>query len=110
MIRKCFGSTCLPPVSRQWWVNGGRTLFNDFELIDGVSAPVLVCGKPDLVARLHLVEKRRVLYLEYHGHRRHAEIFDGTVTDGELFRVLVDLRSEEHTSELQSLAYLVCRL
>src|SRR5205823_14177115 len=27
-----------------------------------------------------------------------------------LSRALIDLRSEEHTSELQSLAYLVCRL
>src|SRR2546425_1443521 len=37
------------------------------------------------------------------GDRRDAEAADGA-------GVLRDLRSEEHTSELQSLAYLVCRL
>src|SRR5205823_10282634 len=30
--------------------------------------------------------------------------------DSELFRAVETARSEEHTSELQSLAYLVCRL
>src|SRR2546425_6547193 len=34
-------------------------------------------------------------------------IFDGEVTEANRRKVL---RSEEHTSELQSLAYLVCRL
>src|SRR5687767_15423753 len=31
-------------------------------------------------------------------------------TRGEAFAMMLDHRSEEHTSELQSLAYLVCRL
>src|SRR6266404_1191868 len=40
------------------------------------------------------------------GHRRYArEIIDGLAGSA-----LVAGRSEEHTSELQSLAYLVCRL
>src|SRR2546425_11232918 len=32
------------------------------------------------------------------------------VADGQLHAAVHDARSEEHTSELQSLAYLVCRL
>src|SRR5205823_13212525 len=40
-----------------------------------------------------------------------AFFFDGTVGVGVgTLVLLVNVRSEEHTSELQSLAYLVCRL
>src|SRR5205823_8126626 len=34
----------------------------------------------------------------------------GSVGQRELVQMTLELRSEEHTSELQSLAYLVCRL
>src|SRR2546423_7598952 len=48
-------------------------------------------------------------------HRNIVTIYDLGEADGQLFIALElvdgrDLRSEEHTSELQSLAYLVCRL
>src|SRR2546425_2911251 len=52
-----------------------------------------------------------------HGHGRHEGLADQPRSDRRLHRtgcarapVRWSLRSEEHTSELQSLAYLVCRL
>src|SRR5687767_14292300 len=41
---------------------------------------------------------------------RHCEQCHGPLGQGDLLRRRPRLRSEEHTSELQSLAYLVCRL
>src|SRR2546425_3193962 len=38
------------------------------------------------------------------------KLADGAVTADKLAKGAVQARSEEHTSELQSLAYLVCRL
>src|SRR2546425_8208614 len=43
------------------------------------------------------------------GHRHPLEE-EGTVTGASLLALALSARSEEHTSELQSLAYLVCRL
>src|SRR2546425_2874293 len=47
------------------------------------------------------------LRLEIGGEPRHL---DREVVDGRVASLGGELRSEEHTSELQSLAYLVCRL
>src|SRR5205823_9456173 len=47
------------------------------------------------------------MYLELHGKRYHHS---HTLNNFSLFAVDTSDRSEEHTSELQSLAYLVCRL
>ena len=44
----------------------------------------------DLVAGLHPLEHRRGGHLKHHGHRRHVELLDRTVTQGDFFRVLVD--------------------
>src|SRR5205823_14197616 len=62
-------------------VDKGTTRWSDKEFLQRFSALILVCGS--------LFEP---------GAARASN------------RVGVDLRSEEHTSELQSLAYLVCRL
>src|SRR5205823_7150923 len=42
--------------------------------------------------------------------RRDAPVARGSLGEGDELRQELPLRSEEHTSELQSLAYLVCRL
>src|SRR5205823_9302862 len=42
--------------------------------------------------------------------KRSSRVEDDCVDDRRLVWVVLLLRSEEHTSELQSLAYLVCRL
>src|SRR3989441_8852966 len=42
--------------------------------------------------------------------RQLVNIFDHAHSEAQAKRRLQQLRSEEHTSELQSLAYLVCRL
>src|SRR5205823_10956056 len=39
-----------------------------------------------------------------------VRVFPGNTGDPGAFTAIVKVRSEEHTSELQSLAYLVCRL
>src|SRR2546425_7937838 len=48
------------------------------------------------------VHKRLVRLAERHVHERQRSFLEGSV--------FCHTRSEEHTSELQSLAYLVCRL
>src|SRR3712207_8684807 len=53
---------------------------------------------------LHL-ERRTEGSLEI-GHREHGSLAVG----GQVIRLRAGLRSEEHTSELQSRQYLVCRL
>src|SRR5205823_12207255 len=52
--------------------------------------------------RPHEAENRALHLLH---HRLHGEVLEDA-----LLRLLQAVRSEEHTSELQSLAYLVCRL
>src|SRR5687767_15766429 len=44
------------------------------------------------------------------GRAMHAAVVDGLVVVVDQVRAAGEPRSEEHTSELQSLAYLVCRL
>src|SRR2546425_8700669 len=41
---------------------------------------------------------------------RHSDAVRSTVAHGARYPASIGMRSEEHTSELQSLAYLVCRL
>src|SRR5947209_17417922 len=43
-------------------------------------------------------------------HRMHAEMWHERLRDEPRFKAAVEERSEEHTSELQSRQYLVCRL
>src|SRR5205823_8953327 len=45
------------------------------------------------------IDECNALCVRVHGHDRHVELVEA-----------IERRSEEHTSELQSLAYLVCRL
>src|SRR2546425_4104190 len=54
--------------------------------------------------------KRGEKHLTYRQLRRILESFDFTLADPHANTIDVLRRSEEHTSELQSLAYLVCRL
>src|SRR5205814_10413483 len=71
------------------------------------------------VAEVRRVDRRVAVELRQEGHRRIATQVIGRATDRERLRRKVRrdligpvdrLRSEEHTSELQSLRHLVCRL
>src|SRR2546423_6060886 len=54
---------------------------------------------------------RKLAQLDPDGRSRRRELDRGHKTEtAERSSIRVELRSEEHTSELQSLAYLVCRL
>src|SRR5688572_14776388 len=53
-----------------------------------VAAADLLRLEADLVAGLDLVEQGRVLDLEHHGHRRHVELLERPVLDGDLLGVL----------------------
>src|SRR5215831_14257096 len=50
-----------------------------------------VRSESDLVALLDLFEHRRVLNSKYHGHRRHPEVYQRTMLEGDLTGALVDL-------------------
>src|SRR2546425_8638477 len=63
-----------------------------------------VCG-PTTYDYSHLGHARS--YIDFDTARRYLEFLGYRVTYVQNF---TDIRSEEHTSELQSLAYLVCRL
>src|SRR5687767_15187804 len=70
------------------------------------------CGvtQPTLSAGVKQLEEQMGVLLVNRGSR-----FQGFTPEGERVlewarRIVGDTRSEEHTSELQSLAYLVCRL
>src|SRR5205823_11608270 len=71
----------------------------------------------DDVVRQHHPEKLMpllllalVAFLLQHGFNTLRIILNNTFEQRVIFDLRSDLRSEEHTSELQSLAYLVCRL
>src|SRR5205823_14545471 len=85
---------------------------------DLVAHGVPVCEEQEVLAR-HRVTATRRLVLEIDAALRiEAVVVSGLELPlGQPFQlkrrpvdVLLDQRSEEHTSELQSLAYLVCRL
>src|SRR2546423_8196081 len=62
------------------------------------------------------VDVRWPAAVKYIRENRLNEVFAGEMTDigiicqGGMYNAVIRARSEEHTSELQSLAYLVCRL
>src|SRR2546425_5174346 len=63
------------------------------------------CGRPRELGRSRLRLSRRFPIGRLSARQRR-----GLASDLEIAREAAALRSEEHTSELQSLAYLVCRL
>src|SRR3712207_7071646 len=71
------------------------TLFPYTTLFRSDFAPLL----PELLA-----------HLRHAGFSRKERVGAGVMPGGEFPHLLRDLRSEEHTSELQSRQYLVCRL
>src|SRR3989441_5903673 len=94
-LRTLFGQQAIP-------VGGGSSVER---VLAAVAGPLLAAGSPEgalrnVVAVLlgTLVLKNALSYA--------AAVWSIAIQEG----VVRDLRSEEHTSELQSLAYLVCRL
>src|SRR5262245_65110616 len=61
---------------------------------------------PILVERQHAVQPRIAAERQHHRHRQHTIGAEAGIHSAERH----DCRSEEHTSELQSLRHLVCRL
>src|SRR2546425_5587505 len=63
-----------------------------------------------VVARHHHLHPRRQLHTPRHVRRPEVELRPVPLEERRMPPALFLRRSEEHTSELQSLAYLVCRL
>src|SRR2546425_2077820 len=81
-----------------------------FSVVEAVLVRPLPIRDPDRVVVLHLqmpkinLPRTEISPLQYRDYGRHTDVFESTAAwTGRN-------RSEEHTSELQSLAYLVCRL
>src|SRR2546430_10451509 len=70
--------------------------------------------KSTLVTKEHKVERAKFPFIDIHSHHWNptAEEVDRLAKEMDTInlRVMVNLRSEEHTSELQSQSNLVCRL
>src|SRR5205823_8758176 len=82
------------------------------EMSTSETAAALSLSEENVKVRLHRGRAmvRRDLFARVGAMAKDAFPFLGARCDRMVERVFERLRSEEHTSELQSLAYLVCRL
>src|SRR5689334_7465746 len=80
-------------------------MYNDFVLIGPKSDPAGVKGTKDIVAALQTIKTKAIPFIS-RGDKSGTHI-----AEVNLWKIAgVDIRSEEHTSELQSQFHLVCRL
>src|SRR5437764_6218364 len=78
--------------------------FTDLREIDAVVGP------EDQTDYLAFIERMIVHYRKVHGHKFKIFTLDSLGALYSLMENTTNMRSEEHTSELQSPMYLVCRL
>src|SRR3712207_4266789 len=101
----------LADIQRSW--QGDRSRFNTYPLADPQTRAALLT---DLAERRETIEGQLDAYAEVTVNKEAFEVFRGhvdqyyLVAQGQLVAAAAAGRSEEHTSELQSRPYLVCRL
>src|ERR1035441_10170796 len=83
-------------------VNPGGSMSHSLVLCDSIAGRVLL-GRMPVRARAGQRKEARMLTDEHHA-------VNTMIDRGTAFDRIEDYRSEEHTSELQSLRHLVCRL
>src|SRR3989441_933513 len=96
--------------ANQLWAGDGDSTVKVFDLsTNGHVATISTCGPPGGPKGEDPVKCARADEMAY-DPRDHVVAAANNAADPTPFDTLISTRSEEHTSELQSLAYLVCRL